>query len=390
MFLTFRAGSQPASVSPPQPDIALQILLDSLLNELGFPGATAAFVLPNGTVKVASTGLANREDSITMKPTDRMLMASIGKTFVGALAAILTSDGVMKLDTPASAYLGKKSWFDQVPNSSLITLRQLLTHTSGLPDHVYMPEFAADVAQLGTQYPTFFTPQVLVGYILDKPAVALPGQSWSYSDTGYILAGLAIESATGRDLFDLMEERLTGPFQLGNTTPADTCELDGLVRGYTGVGTQLGFPEVTTDGQGDLLWNPAMEWAGGGLISNSYDLAKWSWLLYGQNGVAFSGFDELVSTVTISPDTDDSQYGLGVSIHQHEKFGAVYGHAGWIPGYCSSMRYYADYKISVAFQINTDIGIADTDVNTMKLIEDRLARFVIHNPVSPIEKQEQP
>jgi len=66
-----------------------------------------------------------------------------------------------------------------------------------------------------------------------------------------------------------------------------------------------------------------------------------------------------------------------VSTQQHENFGPVYGHAGWIPGYCSSMRYYADYNISVAFQINTDIGIADSDVNTMKLIEDRLTKLVI-------------
>lgn len=377
MFLTFRVWAQTSHVTHPEPDRALQLLLDSLRDEFGFPGATAAFVLPNGTLTVASTGLANREDSIAMKPTDRMLMASIGKTFVGALAASLATEGVLKPDTPVSAYLGQKPWFYRLPNGSMITLRQLLTHTSGLPDHVYTAEFAEDVAQHANQYPSYFTPEVLVGYIFDKPATYLPGQGWSYSDTGYILAGLAIESATKSDLFDLIEERLIRPYQLSYTSPSDTCQLDGLVRGYTEMGTQLGFPEVTTNEQGDLLWNPKMEWAGGGLISNSSDLAKWSWLLYGQNGVAFSGFDELVSSVATDPDAVDSRYGLGVSIHQHEKFGTVYGHAGWIPGYCSSMRYYADYNVSVAFQINTDIGIADTDENTMKKIEERIAGLVI-------------
>jgi D-alanyl-D-alanine carboxypeptidase len=66
-----------------------------------------------------------------------------------------------------------------------------------------------------------------------------------------------------------------------------------------------------------------------------------------------------------------------VSIDLHGKFGPVYGHGGWIPGYCSSLRYYPEHNIAIAFQINSDIGIMDSDVRVTQIIEEQLAGFVI-------------
>jgi D-alanyl-D-alanine carboxypeptidase len=217
-----------------------QHLLDSLRMQYGFPGATAAYVLPDGRIVSASTGIADKEAGVLMTSDSRMLIASIGKTFVGALAAVLADERAIQLDAPLSVYLGNKPWFHRLPNANEITLRQLLNHTSGLPDHVYMVEFADDVAQKWAEPENYFTNEKLVQYILDQPALFEPGKGWSYSDTGYILAGMAIEAATGQELFTMIEDRFLKPFKLHNTSPSDNRLLPGLVPGYTGLGENAG------------------------------------------------------------------------------------------------------------------------------------------------------
>ena len=126
-----------------------------------------------------------------------------------------------------------------------------------------------------------------------------------------------------------------------------------------------------------MVWHPGFEWAGGGLVSNSLDLALWGWFLFSGRAMSCSYMDELLNSVPISKESDDIQYGSGVAIYRTGRFGKVYGHGGWIPGYCSSLRYYPDYGISVAFQINTDIGIVDDSTPVIREMEARLADIVI-------------
>ncbi len=76
-------------------------------------------------------------------------------------------------------------------------------------------------------------------------------------------------------------------------------------------------------------------------------------------------------------DTAGDRYGAGVAISSSGRFGPVYGHAGWIPGYVSSLRHYPEYGVTVAFQINTDIGIIDSDDHVLTVIEERLAQLFI-------------
>lgn len=87
--------------------------------------------------------------------------------------------------------------------------------------------------------------------------------------------------------------------------------------------------------------------------------------------------DDLLNAVPVSPDTDEIQYGSGVGIYRTSPFGPVYGHGGWIPGYSSSLRYYPDYAVAIAFQINTDIGIVDDTTPVMQDLERRLAETVL-------------
>ncbi len=352
-----------------------QATLDALQREHGFPGATAAYVLQDGTTVVAATGLADIEAGVPMTVESRMLSASIGKTFVGATVVALAREGVLGLDVPVAQWLGDRQWFERLPNYEVITLRHLLNHSSGLPDHVHLENFVNTVAHQSQQTQDLLSPENLIKYVLDRPALFEAGTSWAYSDTGYILIGLVIEEATGRSYYEEIRERFLKPFDLSLTTPSDQLLLTGLAAGYMGAENPFGLPRKTLQADGTMVWHPGLEWTGGGLVSNAGDLARWGSLLFEGHAMTGDYLTELLRGIPISPEDADSYYGSGIAIYRSGPFGPVYGHGGWIPGYSSSLRYYPDHGVTIAFQINTDIGILDD--STAVEMEKKLAEIVI-------------
>lgn len=354
-----------------------QTTLDDFRKNYGFPGATAAYVLPDGEVGVAATGLADIRTNTAMTPQSRMLAASIGKTFVGAAVVALARDGRLGLDDPVSDWLGHRNWFRRLPNHDIITIRHLLTHSSGLPDHVHDAAFqtAASERWRGAENP--FPPEALVAFVFDQPPLFAAGKGWAYSDTGFILLGMVIESATGKDYYDVIRTRFIDPLKLVQTAPSNRPDLKGLATGYMSDDNPFGFPPETATSPGVMAWNPGVEWTGGGLVSTSRDLAVWGAALFQGRAMNAPYLADLLAAVPIDPRNPDVEYGLGIAIHRGGQYGAVYGHAGWIPGYSSSLRYYAEYSVSIAFQINTDIGIVDDATPLVPELEQRLAKLVV-------------
>lgn len=372
---------QMAQEKPETIEIAedFQSALDAFHREYGFPGATAAFVLPDGTSGAAATGIADLEAGTPMTTQSRMLSASIGKTFVGAAAVALARDGVLDLDAPVSRWLGDRQWFARLPNHDTITLRHLLNHTAGLPDHVHLEPFAEEVSHRWREKGNPFPPEALTAFVLDMPPLFEAGTGWAYTDTGYILIGLVIEAATGRPCFDEITSRFLAPLNLTLTTPSDRRFLPGLASGYMAANNAFGLPPKTTMSDGVMLWNPSFEWTGGGLVSNSLDLARWGAALFGGKAMPGAYLDEILNSVPIRRDTADIRYGAGTAIYLAGPHGPVYGHGGWIPGYTSSLRHYPDHGVTIAFQINTDIGIADSKTAVVREMEIGLAKVVIHH-----------
>ena len=142
--------------------------LDELHLELEFIGATAAFILPDGNVGAAAVGFADFEKQIEMTPEHRMPAASIGKTMAAATALSMVAEGLLGLDDLASKWLGQETWFPRLANHQTITLRHLLTHSSGLTDHVFSEAYR-QAARARRQGPNsdpdaWFTPPELVGF----------------------------------------------------------------------------------------------------------------------------------------------------------------------------------------------------------------------------------
>lgn len=328
----------------------VQEVLDALQAEHGFPGVSVAWTGSDGAVEARASGLADPEAGVPMTPESRTLAASIGKSFVAAAALALQAEGKLSLDDPLSTWLGDRDWFARLPNHDGLTLRHLLTHTGGLPDHVDLPEFQGVFMSLGPEDPAP-PPEVLIALILDAEPLFPPGEGWAYSDTGYLVAGLVIEAAAGQPWTDVVRDRFLVPLGLDDTEPSDRRVLDRLAAGQTAI---AGPTMRTMDPEGRAIFHPGIEGAGGGFVTTAADLARWGRLLWSGRAMEAPYLDEMLQGVDTG--APGRSYGLAVGI---DRSGSeeVRGHGGWIPGYVGSLRYHTAQDLAIAIQINSDVGM---------------------------------
>jgi D-alanyl-D-alanine carboxypeptidase len=325
--------------------------LDELRQTEGFPGVTAGIVLPDGQSMSFASGLADIEAKVKMNPLDRMLSGSIGKTYAAAVALQLIKEKKFSLEDKISLFFKNEKWFSRLPNAQNITVKMLMNHTGGLTRYVFKKNLWTQLKQ----YPDkVWTPEERIGFILDDKPIHPAGEGWAYSDTDYILVGMIIEKVTGHTYYEELNKRILQPHGLKFTSPSDSRRLQGLVSGYTGDGS----PPFELPGKmlqdGVYMINPQFEWTGGGLITNSTDLAKYIKLLI-EGKIIPREYLELMKKA-VNPKTGKPGsfgYGLGLEVYQTTD-GVTYGHRGIMPGYLSIMEYVPQYKFSAALQINCD------------------------------------
>ena len=330
---------------------ALQLKLDEWHKAGSFPGATLGVALPNGESFGLAVGFSDRDSKTAMKPTDRMLAGSVGKTFAAATALQLIKEGKIGLDDKIEKYLGREQWFTRLPNAKDITVRQLMNHTSGLVRYEFKEQFTKD---LTANPDKVWQPAELVAYLLDEKPPFEAGKGWDYSDTNYIVLGMIIEKVTGKKFYDEANRRLLKPLKLTDTIPQDGPRLKGLVQGYAGPNNPFGGTDAMIV-NGKFAINPQFEWTGGGYVSTAHDLARWAKMFY--EGKAFSPdlLPQVVDGVAAPMLGRESKYGLGAIIRKTQA-GTSYGHSGFFPGYMTDMMYFPEHKIAVAVQVNTSVG----------------------------------
>ena len=327
----------------------IQLKLDEWHKAGKFPGATVGVVLPDGESFGLAVGFSDRDAKTPMRPDDRMLAGSTGKTFAAATALQLVKEGRISLDDKVEKYLGSEAWFARLPNAKDITIRQLMNHTSGLVRYEFKDQFTKDLTASPDKV---WKPAELVSYLLDEKAPFEAGKGWDYSDTNYIVLGMIIEKVTGKRFYDEANRRLVKPLKLSNTIPQDSPRIKNLVQGYAGANNPFGGKDaMITDGK--FAINPQFEWTGGGWASTSEDLARWAKMMY--EGKAFdpSMLPVMLDGVPAKLGRD-VKYGLGVIIRPTAA-GTSYGHSGFFPGYMTDMMYFPDKKIAVALQVNTSV-----------------------------------
>jgi D-alanyl-D-alanine carboxypeptidase len=326
----------------------LQAKLDSFRLAQRLPGVSIALVLADGHSLALTSGFADTARHVALRTSDRLLHGSVGKTYVSAIAMQLVAHDSLDLDAPVSNYLGDLPWFSRLPNARTITVRHLMTHTSGLVRYEFDPRVAA---VLRAQPMKPWTPTERLSYLLDATPPFAPGAGWEYSDTNYIVLGMILEWITGRPYDTLLRTRLLEPLRLTNTVAADRPDVPGIANGYAGPKNDLGGYDTSLDARGALRINPQFEWTGGGVAGTTTDLARWGKLLY--EGRAFDAalIPRLVAGVPAKLGRD-VRYGLGVMLRP-TALGMSWGHGGFFPGYATELLYFPDTRIAAAIHINT-------------------------------------
>ena len=316
-----------------------------------FPGATLGVVLADGESFGLAVGHSDRGKKTPMRFYDRMLAGSTGKTFAAATAFQLVSEGKLSLDDKVEKYLGSEPWFDRLPNSHQITIRQLMNHTSGLVRYEFKKEFT----DLLTADPMkVWTPEERLAYLFDEKPPFEAGKGWDYSDTNYIVLGMIIERVTRKPFYDEARRRLIRPLKLSNTIAQEGPVMKGVIQGYAGEGNPFGGKDAMIE-NGRFVVNPQLEWTGGGWASTSLDLARWAKMYF--EGKAFSStlLPQVLDGVPAPMLGKDAKYGLCVII-RNTAAGISYGHSGFFPGYLTDMMYFPDGKFAVSVQVNTSVG----------------------------------
>lgn len=317
----------------------LQQKIDSVRQAVDIPSMAFSCVLPSGEQISVSSG---------MKVEQRMLAGSTGKTFFASLALKLVKEGKLSLDEKVSHYLGKEPWYSKVQNAETITVRMLMNHTTGIEEYYGLGNFIETCISSPDKQ---WTPEECIGYTLGRPPLFAAGTDWGYADTNYLILGLVIQSVTKKDAYKQIDEYFIKPNKLAATEPSVKRDLKDLVTGVCGPQTPFKLTgPVLVDGK--MRINPQIEWAGGGYISNTVDLARWARIYY--HGAALSDEIRTQQRAGIAAKTGKShQYGFGMQIRP-SALGTSYGHGGWFPGYLTEMDYFPEKNLSVAIQLSTD------------------------------------
>jgi D-alanyl-D-alanine carboxypeptidase len=323
----------PAATAAPPPK--LQRLVDGLVRD-GAPGALAVVRTPSGVVRVQS-GLARRRPRAAMAATDRFRVASITKSFVATVVLQLAAEGRLTLDDPVERWLPRL-----VPDGREITIRELLGHTSGLFDYYDDKRFVRTlVAHPGRRW----SPRALVAVATRHRLLFPPGESWSYSNTNYVVLGLVAEAATRTSVTQLLQHRLFRPLGLAHTSfPAGRGIEEPRADGYIGFAT---LPRLRSLLDVTSVVSPSFAWAAGAVVSNADDITRfYSALLAGR--LLPASLLEKMETPSRT-----AAYGLGLEIVD-TPCGRAYGHDGIAPGYRSVAYARPDGSRVALVMVNVD------------------------------------
>ena len=182
-----------------------------------FPGATAGFALADGSSFALAVGQSDTAQDRRMRPDDRLLLGSAGKTYFAALALQLVHEGRLNLDAPISTYLGREPWFGRLPNAQGVTVRMLMNHTSGLVRYELNPRFLADLTAAPQKA---WDAGGAAGLPVRRAGAFAAGRGWDYSDTNYIVLGMIWERITGRPAYEEIRRRFLAASRGADGDPA--------------------------------------------------------------------------------------------------------------------------------------------------------------------------
>jgi CubicO group peptidase (beta-lactamase class C family) len=315
LCLSLSAAAAPAAIDG-QTAKRIDADVRTILQRTGALGATVLIAKHGHTVYRHAYGLRDRERQLPATVDSYYEIGSITKQFTAAAILQLQKAGKLRLDDKLSTYL------PNAPHAGEVTVRQLLSHTSGMPEYLD----AMDAAKAIDKPASF---DKLMSYIAGKPLDFPPGSHWSYSNTGYILAGRVIEVVSHESYRHYVQTHLLEPAGMTHTfTVAQEDKLPDMAIGYDRENGQIKPARTIAASVG---------WAAGFLVSTVDDLEKWNVAL--RSGKIVTPADYALMSTSVKTARGDADYGLGLFVGSIDDQPRV-GHTGGSLGFTTANEYF--------------------------------------------------
>ncbi len=326
----------PQSTLAPEQQQKIDSAVQAELRKTGVPSASVAVVQNGRIAYLHAFGAARLEPRTAALSGMRYSIGSISKQFTAAALLLLQEQGKLSLDDKVSKFI------PGVTRANEVTIRQLLSHTSGYQD--YWPQ---------DYVPAFMLTEITAGKILDlwarKPLDFDPGTKWQYSNTNYVIAGLIVEKASGEPLLKFLQRCIFSPLGMNSVANIDQDRLgDTDATGYFRYA--LGPLRVAPkEGKG---WLFAM----GELAMPAADLARWDISMIDRSLLQPSSYDEMETEVRLKNGLG-TQYGLGVEVSRQLDRRAI-AHGGEVSGFTAQNIVFPDDRAAVVVLTNQDAASA--------------------------------
>ena len=315
-------------------DPAMKARVDAIaagvMEERGVPSASIAVVRGGKLVYTHAYGRAHIDPDKAATPDMRYSIGSISKQFTAAAILILQEQGKLKLDDAVGKYVPGLTRGDEV------TIRQVLSHTSGYQD--FWPE---DYLMKPMEQPT--TAREILDQWAKKPLDFDPGTQWQYSNTNYVIAGLIVEKVSGQKLMVFLGEHVFHPLGMRSVWDSDEARLtqtDATAYFRNALGPLRPAPK---EGRGWMF-------AAGELAMTAHDLALWDESLIAQNLLKPESYREMFSEVKLK-DGKETHYGLGVEVIELDGHRDI-SHSGEVTGFVSENDVLVDDGVAVVALTN--------------------------------------
>jgi D-alanyl-D-alanine carboxypeptidase len=302
---------------------AVQRSLDHLVNDDKYPAALAAVQERGGRIRDYTAGVGDLKTKRPVPPDGYVRIGSNTKTFTSVVVLQLVGEGKIKLDAPVETYLPGLLRGEGIDGRH-ITVRQLLQHTSGLPNYT---NFLANGAL--PYRDAYYDPRRLLDMALEQKADFPPGSKWEYSNTNYLVAGLIVERVTDRPLSEEITKRTIDRIGLRHTyfpQVGDESVRQPHPEGYHTDDPAKPLVDAT-------VWDPSMGWAAGQIISTPSDVDRFFTALLAGKLLAPAQLKQMRTTVPAPSEGQGVRYGLGLMSFPLSCGGLAWGHGGDIPGY---------------------------------------------------------
>lgn len=273
-----------------------------------------------------SVGWANVEWKIAHTPATKFRIGSVTKQFTAAAILLLAERGKLTLDDPLSKFIpsAPETW-------KPVTVRQLLSHTGGVPSFTDIPEYGINKLRPDT-------PAQSIAPVANKPLEFTPGEQFKYSNSGYVLLGWIVEVVSGQSYETFLRENIFKPLGMSDSgLDSNTAMIPQRASGYV-------------PGPSGLLNAPYIDMhvphGAGAIYSTTADLHRWTQGLFGGKLLSAASLEEM-----ITPVKSNYAFGLMVTTTKGRK---VISHGGGIEGLNAMLTYYPESKVTVVVLANNN------------------------------------